>query len=475
MTHFEADKCYVDGVWTGTSDRIPVYDPYLGATLALAPSADKIIIERALASAERAKRSFALMPRDQRSEMLRRIEAAIAHSAEEFAQLIKSECGKPIRLARSEVDRSRLTCRLAAEEAIRFGGEWLPLDITPGSRGYTALVGRVPLGITLAVTPFNFPLNLVMHKLAPAIAVGCPTIIKPSSLTPLTALKLAAVCHEAGCPAGTVQVLPCPGSEFETAVIDPRPAMLSFTGSAEVGWSLKSKAGRKRVALELGGNAAAVVNADADLAYAAKRIAFGGFAYSGQICISVQRVMVDERIYDKFVPLLLDECRALKCGDPSEEDVLVGPMITSAQADRVEKWVDEAIDLGAKPLLRGKRNKTIIEPIVLENVPHQAKAWSMEIFGPVITIEKYSTWDEALSMVNDSIYGLQAGIFTRDINLIAKAFRELEVGAIIAGDIPTLRVDNYPYGGVKESGTGREGVRCTMNEMSEERVLVIKV
>jgi acyl-CoA reductase-like NAD-dependent aldehyde dehydrogenase len=439
------------------------------------PIADNALIVRALDSAIRAAKPFAALARDQRAEMLHRIERGIGRRAEEFAQMIRAEGGKPITLARGEVDRSRLTCRLAAEEAVRFGGDWLPLDISPGSRGYTALVGRVPVGVTLAITPFNFPLNLVMHKLAPAIAVGCPTIIKPSSLTPLTSLMLARVCHDAGCPVGTVQVLPCPGGVFEPTIRDDRPAMLSFTGSPDVGWGLKSIAGRKRVALELGGNAAVVVHEDADLDYAARRIAFGGFAHAGQICISVQRVVIHKPIYAKFIPMLLRECRKMKSGDPSDEEVIVGPMISGGEADRVENWVREAVGSGAKALLKGRREGNVLKPIVLADVPHNAKVYAKEVFGPVLTVEPYGTWDEALAGVNDSIYGLQAGIFTRDVSRIALAYRELEVGAVIAGDIPTVRVDNYPYGGVKESGTGREGVRCTMMEMTEERVLVMKV
>jgi acyl-CoA reductase-like NAD-dependent aldehyde dehydrogenase len=467
--------CYIAGEWVAARHHEPVVDPYTGETVGMMPIADDTLIERALDSAHRAAKPFASLARDQRADILHKIEQGIGKQAEEFAQLIRQEGGKPIKLARAEVERSILTCRLAAEEATRFGGEWLPLDISPGSRGFTALVGRVPLGPTLAITPFNFPLNLVMHKLAPAIAVGCPTIIKPASFTPLTALKLAKVCHEAGCPPGSVQVAPCRGSMFEKAVRDERPKMLSFTGSAEVGWGLREIAGRKRVALELGGNAAAVVHEDADLGFAAKRIAFGGFAHAGQVCISAQRVFIHKPVYPAFLPMLLKECRSVKCGDPSDEEVIAGPMISTSEADRIESWVGEATKSGAKALLKGKREGNVLKPVVLENVPHDAKAWAKEIFGPVITVEAYSSWDEALAMVNESIYGLQAGIFTRDVGRIAQAYSELEVGAVIAGDIPTVRVDNYPYGGVKESGTGREGVRCTMVEMTEERVLVVKM
>ncbi len=475
MNRPKREKCCIEGKFVSTKEHRPVFNPYTGETIALSPVADDSILDRAMASAVDAFKPFAALARDQRSEMLHRIERGIADNAEEIAQLIRAEGGKPIKLARGEVDRARTTCRFAAEEAIRFGGEWLPLDIHPGARNLTGLVGRVPVGPTLAISPFNFPLNLIMHKLAPAIAVGCPTIIKPPSEAPLTALRLAKICHDAGLPKGTVQVTPCPGPAFERLVADDRAKMLSFTGSADVGWALNEMSGRKRVALELGGNAAVVVHEDADLEFAAQRIAFGGFAHAGQVCISVQRVLIHEPIYDKLQKLLLSECRKVKSGDPSDDDVLVGPMITPGEADRVEAWVGEAVAEGAEVLLKRRRKGQVVKPIVLANVARDSKVWSREVFGPVIAIAPYSTWNEALDLVNDSVYGLQAGIFTRDVGRIREAYDRLEVGAIIAGDIPTLRVDNYPYGGAKGSGRGREGVRCTMYEMTEERVLVLRL
>ncbi len=475
MPAIRKEKLYINGEFVRSNDYNTVTDPYTGEVIALSPIADASMLDRAMESAADAFKPFARLSRDQRSEMLHKVARGIAKDAEGFARLISREGGKPIKLARGEVDRSSITCRLAAEEAIRFGGEWLPLDIQPGSRDYTALVGRVPLGPTLAISPFNFPLNLIMHKLAPAIAVGCPVIVKPSSETPLTALKLARVCHDAGLPPGAVQVTPCPGLSFERLIMDDRAKMLSFTGSARVGWNLKAIAGRKRVALELGGNAAVAVHEDADLEFASKRIAFGGFAHAGQICISVQRVFIHEPIYESFIKMLLRETRKVKVGDPSGEDTLVGPMITEAEADRVEAWVREAMDLGATALLKPHRSGLVLSPVILANVPRDAKVYASEVFGPVIVLAPYKTWDEALDLINDSKYGLQAGIFTSDINRINSAYREIEVGAVIANDIPTVRVDNYPYGGVKNSGQGREGVRCTMNEMTEEKVLVLRV
>jgi acyl-CoA reductase-like NAD-dependent aldehyde dehydrogenase len=475
MPRAKREKCYVDGEFVATKDSRPVTDPYTGETIAECPVADDRLLDRAMDAAVRAFGPFAHLARDERSAMLHRISQAIGKQAEELAQLIRREGGKPIILARGEVARAQLVSRLAAEEAIRFGGEWLPGDICPGTRQYTTLVGRVPLGPTLAVSPFNFPLNLIMHKLAPAIAVGCPTIIKPSSETPLTALRLARICHDAGLPAGAVQVVPCPGPTFERLVRDDRAKMLSFTGSAAVGWHLNEIAGRKRVALELGGNAATVVHEDADLDFAANRIAFGAFAHAGQICISVQRIYIHEPIYDRFVRLLLKESRKVKSGDPADDGVIVGPMITAAEADRVESWVEEAVQAGAKVLLKGRRDGLVLKPTILADVPRGAKVYEGEVFGPVALVAPYATWDEALDLVNDSMYGLQASVFTSDLGRIREAYERLEVGAVVVNDIPTIRVDNYPYGGTKGSGHGREGVRCTMFEMTEERVLVLRV
>ncbi|MCX6646634.1 MAG: aldehyde dehydrogenase family protein [bacterium] len=478
MAKPKKEKCYINGELIPTKEYSPVINPYNGEVIAQSPVADIELLERAMSGASDVFKSFALLARYERAEMLHKIANGIEKEKEEFSRLICREGGKPITLARGEVNRVVITCRYAAEEAIRFGGDWLPLDIHPGTKDFTGLLGRVPLGPVLAISPFNFPLNLVMHKLAPAIAVGCPIIIKPSSETPLTALKLASVCHRAGVPAGSVNVVPCPGQIFERLVVDDRPRMLSFTGSDTVGWRLKEIAGRKRVTLELGGNAAAVVHEDADLKFAAERIAFGGFAHAGQICISVQRVIIHESVYDEFVRLLIRETKKLKCGDPGDEGVIVGPMITSKEADRVEEWEREAQKSGAKYLVKGCREGSVLTPSILSDVPRNAKLNEREAFGPVVIVERYRNWvgkGGAIDRVNDSKYGLQAGIFTSDINLIMKAYQELEVGAVIVNDVPTTRVDNYPYGGTKGSGQGREGVRCAMNEMTEERVLVLRI
>jgi len=469
------EKAYINGKFVATKYHMPVVDPYTGREFAEYPVCDDGCLDEAMDAAVKAEKGFASLARDERSGMLHRMVEGLGKHGEEIAQLIRREGGKPITFARGEVSRARVTCKFAGEEAVRFGGEWLPLDIHPGARNFSALVGRVPIGSTLAISPFNFPLNLIMHKLAPAIAVGCPVIIKPSSDTPLTALRLAKICHDAGVPAGAVQVVPCPGPIFERLVRDERPKMLSFTGSAEVGWGLKSVAGRKRVALELGGNAGVLVHEDADLKFAAQRVAYGGFVHAGQVCIGVQRVFVHEPVWDEFMKLLVKETRKVKAGDPSEEDVMIGPMINAGEVDRVESWIDEAVSSGAKAVVRGKRKMNVLGPTVLTDVPKNVKVMAKEVFGPVICVVPYKRWEDGLKKLNDTVYGLQAGIFTRDIGRIMEAYREIEVGAVVANDVPTVRVDNYPYGGVKESGRGREGVGCTMREMTEERVLVLRI
>ncbi len=478
MVKIEKGKCYVNGEFIATKDYRPVKNPFNGETIGECPVSDDGLLESAMAGSVDSFKPFKSMARHERSPLLHNVSRGIAAREDEFARLICMEGGKPIKLAEAEVNRSQLVSRYAAEEATRFGGDWLALDIHPGMGNYTGLLGRVPLGPALAISPFNFPLNLIMHKLAPAIAVGCPTIIKPSSETPFTALKLAEVCHEAGLPPGSVNIVPCPGPSFEKLVTDDRAKMLSFTGSAEVGWKLKEIAGKKRVALELGGNAGVIVHEDAEIEYAAKKIVFGGFAHAGQICISVQRVFIHEPIYDTFVKMLIDLSKQVKSGDPADEEVIVGPMITAREADRVEAWIEEAIEGGAKALLRGNREGQVICPTILSDVRRDAKVYAGELFGPVIIVMPYKNWDGeggALELLNDSVYGLQAGIFTKDVNRIMQAYQELEVGGVIANEIPTFRVDNYPYGGTKESGQGREGISCTMHEMTEERVLVIRI
>jgi glyceraldehyde-3-phosphate dehydrogenase (NADP+) len=369
-----------------------------------------------------------------------------------------------------------MTFSLAADEARRFGGEVVPLDVDPRAAGMTGLVHRFPVGPISAITPFNFPLNLLAHKVAPAIAVGSALVVKPPPQCPQMAFRLAGILSEAGLPPGACNVLHLPIPLAERLATDPRFAMLTFTGSPNVGWHLKQVAGKKKVCLELGGNAAAVVHEDVpDLDWVAGRLALGAFAYAGQVCIKVQRLLVHRPIYRQFAERFVAASAALTCGDPMDPATVVGPMIDRAARERVEAWTAEAVAAGAEVLLAGRRDGNILTPAVLARVPLDARISCQEVFGPVAVVEPYDDWAEALGQVNDSAFGLQAGVFTRDVNRIFSAFQTLEVGGVIANDFPTLRVDNYPYGGVKDSGFGREGVRYAMEEMTEPRMLVLNL
>jgi glyceraldehyde-3-phosphate dehydrogenase (NADP+) len=385
------------------------------------------------------------------------------------------EAGKPITDARREVARAVQTFTIAAEEAKRIPGEVIPLDWTPGMDSHLGILRRVPIGPVLGITPFNFPLNLVAHKVAPALAAGNPILIKPAPQTPLTALLLAEVGLEAGVPPGGLNVLPCDNRVAERLVVDPRFKLLSFTGSAAVGWMLKAKCGKKKVVLELGGNAGVIVEQDADLDFAAQRCASGGFGYAGQTCISVQRIFVHHSVVDLFTTKLLLQVARLKGGDPNDESTVVGPLIDQHAAHRVEEWIGEAVAQGARVLLGGKRMGSVVEATVLTNVTPTMKVSCQEVFGPVVTVTPYRQFDEALQAMNRSEYGLQAGVFTQDVNKVFHAFRHLEVGAVLVNEIPTFRAEHMPYGGVKDSGLGREGLRISIEEMTEPRFLVLNV
>ena len=359
--------------------------------------------------------------------------------------------GKPVMFSHAEVDRTEFTFRMAAEEATRIYGEMLPLDLSAASVDRFALVRRFPVGPVAAITPFNFPLNLVAHKLAPAFATGNPVVLKPSSNAPVTALLLGEIVMESGLPKGTLSVLPCVGGEGSQLVEDERVALITFTGSPAVGWPIKSRAGRKRVTLELGGNAGVIVDAGADLTYAVGKIVAGGFANAGQSCISVQRVYVHREHWDDFLGLLLPQVAALAVGNPWDEKTIVGPMITVQAAEQAERWIQEALEGGATVLCGGKRHGAVLEPTVMANVVPAMKVSCQEVFAPIITVEPFAELDDALARVNDSAYGLQAGIFTPDMRHMLRAFSELEVGGVIVNDVPTYRMDHMPYGGVKGS------------------------
>jgi acyl-CoA reductase-like NAD-dependent aldehyde dehydrogenase len=410
----------------------------------------------------------------ERAEILRRASTLLRDRGEELARMIALESGKPWRYAAGEAARAVHTFSEAAEECSRLYGETIPLDTSRPGTGRIGITGWFPVGPVLAITPFNFPLNLVAHKLAPAIAAGCPVILKPSSETPLTALLLAGILIEAGLPPGALSVLPVSGAEAGLLAGRPEISKVTFTGSAEVGWELRRRAHMKKVTLELGGNAAAVLHHDwEDINGAAARLAVGGYAYSGQVCISVQRIFVHNSIYAPFMETFAREVSAIKRGDPLDEATEIGPMINEAEACRVEKWVDEAVSEGAAAVVGGPREGAFYPPAIIENGRHGMKVVDEEVFGPVTTVFGYDDFEDALREVNDSRFGLQAGIFTRDVGLTRRAYETLEVGGVIAGDFPTFRVDRMPYGGVKESGSGREGLRWAIREMCETRLLVL--
>ncbi len=459
--------------WRESPVRQSVLNPYTGHSIAEICQAQAPDIEDAIQLSVSAFPAIAKLPSHTRAKALSGIAQQLTARQHEFAKVMSLESGKPITDAGREVLRAIQTFTVASEEAKRLPGDTIPMDSSPGMDHHMGILRRVPIGPVLGITPFNFPLNLVAHKIAPCLAVGNPFLLKPAPQTPLTALLLGEIICELGLPPGTLSVLPCENALAETMVRDPRIQALSFTGSAAVGWSLKGKAGKKRVALELGGNAAVIVEPDANLPLAAQRCAAGGLSYSGQTCISVQRLYVHHDIYNQFVELLLDQVRAISCGDPLNTSTVVGPLINQQAAIRVETWIQEAIAQGADCLLGGSRQDSIVAPTVLANVRPTMNVSCEEVFGPVITITRYQDFAEALHGVNDSPYGLQAGIFTQNINRIFQAYRELEVGAVLANEIPTWRADHMPYGGVKDSGLGREGVQYAMQELTEPKLLVL--
>ncbi len=413
------------------------------------------------------------LPSYKRAESLAFISHAIQESREDFSQLITAEVGKPIAWSRAEVDRAVITFQLASEEAKRISGETIPLDISTAGEQKIGIVRRFPVGVVLCIAPFNYPLNLVAHKVAPAMAAGNAFIVKPPPQAPLTSLRLAEIILQSGYPAKAVSVLPCANEVAESLVTDERIAMLSFTGSPNVGWMLKSKAGKKKVALELGGNAGVIIDRSANIDEAVKKNVVGAFLYAGQVCIKVQRIYVHESIYDEYKRKLVDATSRVKCGDPNEPDTMLGPLIDDAAASRVKQWIDESVANGASLLVGGKKNGKVVEPTILENVRATDRVFCKEIFGPVVTLHKFSTIEEAVDQVNNSPYGLQAGIFSNDHRNILYAYERLRVGGVIVNDNPTFRVDHMPYGGIKDSGFGREGVKYAIEEMTEKKLLVL--
>jgi len=456
-----------------TGETYEIKSPYDDSTVAVVHRATSDDVEEAIAKAVTAFETTRHLPSWKREQILTQISQGIAARREELGETIALEAGKPLKTALVEVDRAVFTFKIAAEESKRIYGEIVPLDWLPGNEGRRAEIRRVPLGPIAGISPFNFPLNLVAHKVAPALAAGNPILLRPASQTPLAALKLAEIISQTDWPKDGFAVLPCTTDTARPLVEDDRIKLLTFTGSPVVGWSLKGKAGRKRVTLELGGNAAVIVNDDADVEYAAERIAWGGFTNAGQTCISVQRVFVHEKIYDRFTQELVRRVEALKVGDPLDPDVDVGPVIDAGNAERIEEWLDAAKEAGAEVLTGGERENSVWRPTVLAGAPETARVSCEEVFAPLLGVTKFSDVDKAIDAAGRSQFGLQGGIFTNDVRVIEKAFDRIDVGGLMVNDVPTFRIDHMPYGGVKSSGLGREGLRYAIEEMTELKLLTI--
>lgn len=453
---------------------LEVTDKYTGKVVTRVALADAKAIDQAIAAAVEAAEPMRKLRPYERQSILQHCVTRFQERSEELAELLCLEAGKPIRDSRGEVSRLIDTFRVAAEESVRIDGELINLEISPRAKGYRGMVQRVPIGPCSFISPFNFPLNLAAHKIAPALAVGCPFVLKPASRTPLGAIVIGEVMAETDLPAGAFSILPCHRDGADLFTIDDRFKLLSFTGSPDVGWDLKARSGKKKVVLELGGNAACIIDADADIADAVDRIIVGAFYQSGQSCISVQRILVHEAVYDEVRERSVERTKRLVMGDPKNEDTFIGPMIDVKEAQRLEQWINAAVSAGANLLCGGKREGPMLEATLLENVPADQSVCTNEAFGPVAVLGKFSDFNAALAEVNYSVFGLQAGIFTRDIYKMQRAWDTLDVGGVIIGDVPSWRVDNMPYGGVKDSGLGREGIRYAIKDMTEERLLVIR-
>ena len=471
-------RLFINGEWVGAGRAEPVINAYTGAAIASVPVGDESTLDAAVAAAHAAFPQTRRMPAHERGRILASAAAEIGRRAKEFAETIVAEAGKPITLAEGEVARCVQTFSAAADEARRSHGQTIEMDALPAGVNHFALVKRFPIGVVYGIAPFNFPLNLVAHKVAPAIAAGCTMVLKPAPRTPLSSLLLAEVLSGAGLPAGQVNVVTCPNELAQRPLADDRVRMVSFTGSPAVGWPLKSAAGKKKVTLELGGNAAVIVHDDADLDSTVPLIASGAFAFAGQSCISVQRIFVHRPVYDAFVQRLLAHTQnKVLTGDPARRDVLVGPMISRAALDRVARQVDSARAAGATVLCGGAiaDDGKCYLPTILANVDPGHEVCATEVFAPIAVVAAYDAFDAALAAVNDSPFGLQAGVFTRDIGRIMAAFHELEVGGVMVNQVPTWRVEHMPYGGVKDSGFGREGLKYAIEEMTEPRLLTIRL
>ncbi|HEX7473127.1 MAG TPA: aldehyde dehydrogenase family protein [Candidatus Limnocylindrales bacterium] len=474
ITGAKPHPIFLAGRWVDSPEPLVVTNPAdpstpAGSTFHATEAQYEEAVEAAVAAFEVTK----TLPAYERGRILREISAGIKGRREELGRLLATEAGKPIRDALVEVDRAVVTFRLGAEEAERMTGEMIPLDIMPASKGRVGITRHFPIGPVAGISPFNFPLNLAAHKVAPAIAAGCSIVLKPPSKDPLTMLTVAEIIEAAGPPAGSVSILPMTRELGDRMVADPRFKLLTFTGSPSVGWRMKERAGKKKVVLELGGNAGVIVDKSADLDWAVRRTIVGGFAYAGQVCISVQRMFVHEDVWDAFMAKLVEGAKALRVGDPLDASTDVGPMVDEAAAARTQRWVDEAVALGGKLLLGGRADGNFFAPTILTDVPVTAQVCSNEAFAPLVVAFPFRDFGDAIRQVNDSFFGLQTGVFTNDLAHAWQAFNELEVGGVIVNDVPTYRIDHMPYGGVKDSGLGREGLRWAIEDMTEIRIMVL--
>jgi len=467
-------RLWIDGKWVETRATSGVINPATGDVIAQVPLGELATLEAAVAAAQQAFPRVRQQPAHLRSAILQAIADGLEQRHAEFAGTIVAEAGKPVIFAEAEVNRAIMTFTAAAEEARRPQGEMLALDAFPSGQGHLGITKRFPLGVLYGITPFNFPLNLVAHKVAPCLATGNTMVLKPALKTPLTALLLAEVMEAAGVPAGQINVVTCPNETAGHLVGDPRVKMVSFTGSPAVGWPLKARSGHQRVTLELGGNAGVIVHEDADLAIAIPAIATSGFGFAGQSCISAQRLFVHAPIYESFREQLVAHTREkIRLGDPLQRDTVVGPMIDEGAARRVVGWIEDALRAGARVLMGGQARGRFLEPTILEEPRPHLDICAQEVFAPVVTLHRYDRFEDALERLNDSRFGLQAGVFTRDLPRALQAFHELEVGGVLINNIPSFRVENMPYGGIKESGFGREGIRYAMEEMTEIKSLIL--
>ncbi|WP_420934168.1 aldehyde dehydrogenase family protein [Alteromonas sp. A081] len=465
--YLASEACYAN-------TNLDVTNKYTGEVATQVAIADADTIDKAIAAAEAAQPAMTAMAPYERQAVLEHCVKRFQERADELAQALCIEAGKPIKDAKGEVSRLIDTFKIAAEESVRINGEVVNLEISAKAKGYQGMTKKVPIGPCSFISPFNFPLNLAAHKVAPAIAAGCTFVLKPASRTPIGALIIGEVLAETALPKGAFSILPCSRDGADLFTTDERLKLLSFTGSPDVGWALKAKAGKKPVVLELGGNAACIVDEDADLDDAVERIIIGAYYQSGQSCISVQRLLVHSAIYDDFKARFVEKVKALVSGDPSSEDTFIGPMISEGEAKRLHDWIIDAEKAGGKILCGGTRDGAMLDATVMEGVPKDCDASAEEAFGPLSVLYSFDSYEEALDEVNNSRYGLQAGVFTRDIYKAHKAWNELDVGGVVIGDVPSWRVDNMPYGGVKDSGLGREGIRYAIEDMSETRLMVLR-